>query len=76
MHRNSDLRRSRSHLEHLSLPVIRKNRNFHSLCESSGLGLTDGCDHALIEACALANITPHTHTDCGNLLIHGIAPGK
>ena len=56
MRRISISRRGRSHLEHLSLPVIRKNRNFHALCESSGLGLTDGCDHGLTDACALANI--------------------
>lgn len=53
---NSDLRQSRSHRVDLSLPVVRESENFHGLRGNFGLGLTDGCDHGLIEACGLANI--------------------
>ena len=71
--RNSDLQRSRPYPGHLSLSVIRENGNFHGCC-ALWLGLTDGVDHGLIEACTLANILAQTNTDCGNLLITPYCP--
>ena len=55
-HRNSDLWRSRSDDEDVSLPVVRERGKFHDLRVRFGLGLPDGRDHGLLEECALANV--------------------
>src|SRR4051812_901576 len=75
MRRNSDLQLSRPHPGHLSLSIM-VNGNFHGRLMPFGLGLTEGIDYGLIEACTLANILAQTSTDCGNFLTHDIAPSK